>query len=257
MKRFGDTPYPIAKKIRTNVVDCDVIMQPDGYMTIHRPFTDDIKINLPVLQLTQLDRPELFYADALDVCSRYVPKIPGITDAFVKQFSLFKHEKTLEMLEVFSFCRERLLYNRYETDNPGHLFVAMQIFGGWWGGVARESFLVALRNECCAIDAARADDTVLSILAYICKCFGAAARTPLMPHMPDGAPPNPAAALTDYIVGVFPMLTRHREDIYKKIRDWHVPQFARDQKGEYRTTWASCNQVDRIKCLMEHQMKLK
>jgi hypothetical protein len=257
MKRAGNTPYPIPKKPKTIVVDCDVSMQPDGYMTIHRPFCDDIRVNLPVLQLTQLDRPELFYADALDTCRLFVPKIPNITAAFVGQLSLFKHAQTMEMLEAFSFCREHLLYNRYEADNPGHLFIAMQIFGGWWGGVARESFLVALRNECCAIDAATADDLVLSILAYICKCFGAAARTPLMPHLPEGAPPTPVSALVDYLVGMFPMLTRYREDIYKKIRDWHVPQFARDDKGVYRTTWASCNQIDRINCLMQHQLKRK
>ena len=133
--------------------------------------------------------------------------------------------------------------------------------------MAREIFLKCVREKCRVLKAeldrkhnvvtpdGKVDELVLGILSFICKCFGSAARTPLLPHIPFGGGPTIVSAFVDYLVGMYPNLSRCRDDLHKKIRDWHVPAYARDEKGSYRLTWESYNQVDRIKCMMEHQIK--
>ena len=267
-KRPGDISYPVPKKPRISSSECKVTTQIDGYMTISRLFFDDISFFLPVLKIAELDSADTFYPDALDSCRRFVPPMPGITTEFVAQLSNFKNAKTSEMVEMFKFTCDHLLYDKYDPDNPGHLFCALQIFGGWWGGLARETFIACLRAQCRRLkllldvqyrittSEAKTDELVIGVLSFICKCFGCAARTPLLPHVPFGAPPNPVSALVDYLVGMEPSLDKVRVDLFNKLRDWHVPAYARDAQGSFRAAWDPSNHVARLKALMSHQIAI-
>lgn len=264
MKRAAEF-NPVILQPTKKIKSCDVLLSPDGYLTIRKPI--DIKLFLPVLKIAELDTTDVFYPDVLDSCARYVPKLSGITDNFLNELSSFKHAQTKKMVQVFEFTRSKLMYGKYEADNPGHLYVALQVFGGWWAGVVRELFLKCVRNKCRELKTeldlkfkvntpdCKADELVLGILSFICKCFGCAARTPLLPHLPFSGPPSPVSAFVDYLVGMHPTLSLYRDELYYKIRDWHVPAYARDEKGEFRAIWESFNMVDRIKCIMEHQLK--
>lgn len=253
------------KRARVQEIDVETLST-EGLLIIKRPFHEDIRIFLPILKVTELDTSETFYSDAFETCNRFVPKLPGISKDFVEEFAKFKHVDTKKMLTIFEFARDRLQYDKFNGDNPGHLFIAMQIFGGWWGGVAREIFVKCLRGRGQSIKEeldkkfnivtpdSKVDEIALGVLASICKCFGSAARTPLLPHIPFGSPPNIVSTFTDYLVAIYPILFKYKDVIYKKMRDWHVPAYARDDKGVFRTSWESYNQVDRIQCMITHQI---
>jgi hypothetical protein len=227
---------------------------------------EDIKLFLPVLKIADLDKDDIFYADALDSCLKYLPKITGITFEFVAELSKFKNQETQKMVDLLIFTMSNLMYDKYDPDNPGHLFAAIQCFGGLWGSIAREHFSRVLRTKSKLIKASldtkfravlpdsKVDEIALGILSLIAKCFGSAARCPLLPHVPFGAPPCPVSAFVDYLITVHPSLGRCREDLYKQVFDWHVPKYMRDN-GVPTKSWNAANYVERLTLVVSHHAK--
>ena len=219
-----------------------------------------LRIHLPIVRRRELDGPEGFRSDVMLACNEFVPMIVGIGARFREKFAEFKHVDTPWMLRVFDFTCERLLYGMFNTDNPGHVFVAIQCFGSWWAGVATQVFASTLLTECVrlkpAASAAGELDMVIAVAACITKCFGCSARTPLIPHVPSGSPPDPVVLLADAVLAKFSECGVDRAELIQALYDWHVPRYMRGLH-RFRQIWMHQNHVDRTKALMEVALRQK
>lgn len=237
----------------------------DGFMVLRAPGTQEVHIYLPILKNKILDEPEGYNPDVLYASLKYVPQIKGIFDRFRQSFSNFHHADTIKMVAVLDYTKNNLLYNLFEPDNPGHVFVAMQCFGGLWAGVATQAFASTLLEMCKEIRDAmerttgvqnksgKEIDMMLGVVACICKSFGCSARTPIIPHYPGGSPPDPVVLLADTICVKYPQFKKSnlREDFIKVLRDWHVPKYMRLPGGKHRQQWLPQNHIDRTRAFME------
>ncbi len=214
----------------------------EGVLNIRITGKDEIKIKMPV---ADLDSPSNIYVGILESCKKHVPSVKEITKTFEHDLEAFKHPQSATMLSYLKLVMGTVLCDGYDQDNPGHLFVALQSFGGWWAGVAREIFLRCLRK---LYD--DRDDLVIECIALICKCFGSTATMPTMPRLPlGGSPPSPISALADYIIGIHPAVARYRDDLHNKIRVWHLPAYIRKHK--------ITNQEEKMKYMFETILKHK
>jgi hypothetical protein len=236
----------------------------NGFMEIKIvPTGENVLLYLPILKRTELDTVEGFQSDALYACNKYVPQLKGITDSFEERFSKFSHADTINMLRIFNFVRSKLMYGIYDSNNPGHLLISLQCFGGWWAGVASQIFNEVLLEKCEIFckeqkcdDQHKIYDMMMSILACICKAFGCSARTPLIPHMPQGGTgPDPVAIFADSIINRYPAYgVRHRrEELIKALKDWHIPKYVR-RESNIRQIWLPYNHIDRTALLINYNI---
>ena len=244
-----------------------VDIQDNATMVINTGVDPEVRLFLPILRNKALDEPEGFSADALIACSKIVPEISGITTKFRAAFAQYNHHNVPVMLKVFDYTRENLLYDLYNEHNPGHLFVLMHCFGGWWAGVATHIFANVVLEECQAfrlrleqqsntVAPASMDlDLMFGLLACICKAFGSSARTPLIPHYPQGTPPDPIALFADSIASRYQHLKRPdiRAQLINALIDWHVPVYMRQPKQ--RIIWQPHNHIDRARAFLEKYLK--
>ena len=234
-----------------------------GYLIIRTNSFPDVYIHLPIIKHKILDQPEGFAADALIACSKYVPEMPGIADRFRCKMSQYEHRDTAMLMSVYDFVRDNLLYGLFNPNNPGHLFVLIQCFGGYWAGIASQYYATILLEECTKYkmqkrsshqnedeDDRKEIDLMIGVIGCICKCFGCSARTPLMPHYPTGLPPDPVVLLADTIVYKHKHLQRgmFREELIKQLHNWQVPKYMRKHP---RNIWMSQNYIDRTKAFIE------
>lgn len=235
-----------------------------GFMVIKTGIDPEVQLYLPVLKDKTLDGPEGFSSDVLYQASKIVPEITGITSKYREAFSEFTHKDVPRMLQVFDYVRSNLMYGLYNENNPGHLFVLIQCFGGWWAGVATQIFASVLLRECSLFRIARAGpesmdlDLMFGMLACICKAFGTSARTPLIPHYPQGTPPDPIALFADTIASRYKHLKRPllREELIKSLINWHIPRYMRHLSQEKdRQLWQPHNHIDRTRAFMEKSLK--
>jgi hypothetical protein len=234
-----------------------------GYISIGTGIDQEVQVYIPILKLKILDEPEGYCPDALYACSKYVPEMKGVTDKFRDRLSQFHHRESDTALRVFDYARSNYLYGLYNPDNPGHLFVLIQCFGGWWAGIAAQMFAGVLMDWCVAYKTSMEENTgrisapgkeldlMIGLLACISKSFGISARTPLIPHYPSGSPPDPVALMADAIVTRHPHLRRFREDLMKALRDWHIPKYARTVTKDYKRIWLPHNHIERSRALMD------
>lgn len=241
----------------------------DGFMVVKGPGSREALVYLPILKKKILDEPEGHSPDVLYASLKYVPQLNGMYDRFKAALSAFSHSDTSRMVLVMEYTKQNLLYGLFNPDNPGHVFVAMQCFGGWWAGVAAQIFTATLLEMCKEFKVsiekstgARSADTkeldmVMGVLACICKSFGCSARTPIIPHYPGGAPADPVVLLADAMCSKYPHLKgpNVREGLLRALRDWHVPRYMRSSGGDYRRTWLAQNHVDRTRAFMEMALR--
>jgi hypothetical protein len=238
------------------VEECD-----SGFVTISGDKIAKGYVYLPIVKNKILDSPQGFEPDAMFACSKYVPEMPGISALFRQKLSAFAHCDTEIMLRMLDFVRDNLMYGFYNPNNPGHLFIVMQCFGGWWAGVASQIFASVLLEECTKYkqrsgntEPGKELDMMLGVISCICKSFGCSARMPLMPHYPSGSPPDPVVLLADTVIVKFPQFKRQREDLIKGLRDWHIPKYMRTTIRDARNIWLSQNQIDRTKAFIERNV---
>lgn len=236
----------------------------DGFMVLRAPGTQEVQIYLPILKNKILDEPEGYNPDVLYASLKYVPQIKGIFSRFRERLANFRHADTERMVAVLDYTKNNLLYNLFDPDNPGHVFVAMQCFGGWWAGVATQGFALTLLDMCKEIKDAmekatgvvqngKEVDMMMGVVACICKSFGCSARTPIIPHYPGGSPPDIVVLLADTICSKHPHFKKPsvREDFIRALRDWHVPKYMRLPSGKHRVQWQPQNHIDRTRAFME------
>ena len=234
-----------------------------GYISIGTGVDQEVQVYIPILKLKILDEPEGYCADALYACSKYVPEMKGVTDRFRERLGQFHHRESDIALRVFDYARANFLYNLYNPENPGHLFVLIHCFGGWWAGIAAHIFAGILLDWCVAYKASMEQNTgtvanqgkefelMIGLLACISKSFGISARTPLIPHYPSGSPPDPVSLMTDAITTRYPHLKRYREDLLKALRDWHIPKYVKMTTPDYKRMWLPQNHIERSRALMD------
>lgn len=238
----------------------------DGFMVLSIPHSrEEVQIYLPILKNKILDEPEGYSPDALYASAKYVPKMKDIFERFKQRFSLFQHGDTKRMVAVLEYVRQNLLYNLFDPDNPGHVFVLIQCFGGWWGGVAAQVFTGTLLEMCVEIKEAmekatgvrtigrKEMDMMMGVMACICRAFGCSARTPIIPHYPQGSPPDPVVLLADAICVKYHQFRKSdvRNDLIRSLRDWHIPKYMRVPGGKHRSAWLPQNHIDRTRAFME------
>ncbi len=238
----------------------------DGFMILRSPGTREVQIYLPILKNRTLDGPEGYSPDVLYASLKHVPSIKDIFGRFRQCFSNFHHVDTDRMVAVLDYTRNNLLYNLFDPDNPGHVFVAMQCFGGWWAGVATQAFATTLLEMCNEIKDAmekaagimhsksgKEIDMMMGVVACICKSFGCSARTPIIPHCPSGSPPDPVVLLADAICAKYPYFKKSnvRDNLLRALRDWHIPKYMRLPNGKHRQQWLPQNHIDRTRAFME------
>jgi hypothetical protein len=224
----------------------------DDCLIIKKPYTNDpiITLNLPAI-LSDLDKPNIKFLDIMELCKQYVPQLIGITDKFMENLKLLRIEKKEEILFYIDICRSSLLYDKFDGDNPGHLFVLILILGGIYGGIAREIYIKTL------IEKTMNDyDKAIKTLLIIIKCFGACGRFPLVPHMPYGVPPTPISALVDILIHKYPCIEKNREALNSALFDWHVPKYIKEdlilKNKSYITIWDHWNQQERLSVILKY-----
>lgn len=231
----------------------------DGVMTIsasrHRSARpEDFAVYLPILKKGILDTHEGLCPDALNACSKYVPEIKGISDKFTAQFvAITTHKDAQSMLSVFEYTKDNLMYGLYNGNNPGHLYVAIQCFGGVWAGIASQTFATVLLSMCADMKRAANSscseiDMAIGVIGCICKSFGCSARTPLIPRFPEGSPPDPNVLLSDAICAKHSALKPHRDSLARSLRDWHIPKCLRGPKSAQ--IWQPHCQIDRTRAFV-------
>lgn len=221
----------------------------DGYMVIeHKGNPEPVKIFVPVLKRNNvLNSREGFCADALDSCLKYVPQIPGMTTEFKSLLSNFDHRDSSDMLTIFQYTALTHMYHMYDENNPGHLMIALQCFGGWWAGLATQMFLSALLSRCKSLALMKnclregvEIDMALNVVACICKAFGCAATLPTIPVYPKTSKRvHPTSVMADLIGRKNDYFKKAgiRELLIHSLNDWSVPNYMKDSLKSYRLIW--------------------
>jgi hypothetical protein len=235
-----------------------------------------LAVSAPVVRQRSLDEPEGFFTDAMAACSAHVPQLAGFADEFRVELRKLQHppsshspsmSEAEQMLRIFDYTASRLLYDKFDGNNPGHVLIAAQCFSGIWGGVAAQCFAAVLVRRC-EVAAAAAQrqlnplEVAIAVLSSTAKCFGCSMRiAPLIPRWPDGNgnPPDPVVLLADALVARFPteLPFAHRDDLISALRAWHVPQSVRDSLPDWKRTWIPQRQYDRARSMMQLQMNVR
>ena len=238
----------------------------DGFLRLRTNAGVNLPFYVPVVKNASLDHPAGIQIDALTTCRDNVPAIEGIAEAFRAELRAFA-PTGLEMLEYFDFTAAHLMNGCFDPNNPGHVFVAMQCFGGWWAGIATQSFSSAMlklySREIERIAGrpvpGKELDMFVSVVGCICKAMGCSARCPLTPRWPTGgSPPDPVYLLADSIMARHPGAIAgdlERLQLVSALRSWHVPRCVRDCVKDYSRIWLPQSQVDRTKTIVELQLR--
>lgn len=232
-----------------------------------------LAVSAPIVRVKTLDEPAGFFADALAACSAHVPKLAGFADEFRGELRKLQHPPSArnptmseaeQMLRIFDVTTSRLLYDKFDGDNPGHVLIATQCFSGIWAGVAAQCFASVLVRRCEAAAAAAQRglnplEVAIAVLSSTAKCFGCSMRVaPLVPRFPDGTgnPPDPVVILADALVARFPseLPIAHRDDLIGALRAWHVPQSVVDSQPDWKRMWIPQRQYDRARAMMQMQL---
>ena len=242
-----------------------------GYLEIHIDTRRHEFVYVPISARVDIDKGECFFPDALVASTALLRDFPGITEEFRSRFFRINHPDVERMWQVCEYTQRHLLYNLYNPNNPGHLFVAIQCYGGWWAGMASQIFASVLLQKCeeavVAEEARRGsrapdrDDLVMMgvvvVIGAICKGMGASCRTPLIPHLPSGTPPDPVVLLADCIIQKqrWTLTPIERTQLIKELRVWHVPEIVRRTVPDYLKMWMPHCHIDRTRAIREIQLR--
>ena len=258
------------KRLDSSKIAATSVPTGGGFLKIATPCAE-ISISAPVAANVALDTVEGFFADALTACSANVPRLDGFGAEFRAEIhALYQPTATRsavadapQMLKIYDFTVARLLFDKFDGANPGHVFVALQCFGGLWAGVSSQTFAAVLVRRCNAVAHAKpglnALDLAVAVLASIAKCFGSSMRTAaIVPRWPDGAgtPPDPVVLLADALLARFPaeLPFADRSDLVLALRTWHVPRAARDAMPDWKLVWSPHRLYDRTRAMMQLQL---
>lgn len=241
-------------------------------INIHVYPSSSVSFSAPIVRITTLDEPAGFYTDALAACSAHVPRILGFGSDFRTRLLQLQHApnpccptigEAERMLNIYDYTVTRLLGDKFDGENPGHVLVALQCFSGVWSGVAAQCFALVLIAKCKAAAATRAgqavSELVVALLLSIAKSFGSSIRiAPLVPRWPDGfgMPPDPVVLLVDALAARYPSELPFvcRNNLIDAFRAWHVPRCVRDTVKDWKKIWTPQRQYDRARAMMQMQI---
>jgi hypothetical protein len=237
----------------------------------------EINVSAPIARVASLDEPAGFHSDAISACAAHVPRLEGFAEDFRAELRGLdgrqRHGRpefaaAPEMLRIYDFTVEHLLFGKFDGSNPGSVFVAAQCFGGLWAGVAAQAFAIVLVRRCTAAVAGSEAhrqrgmqplDLAIAVLSSMAKCFGCSMRiAPIVPRWPDdaGSPPDPVVLLADALVARFraELPFADRADLIEGLRAWHVPRSIHDAMPDWKRVWHPQRQYDRARSMMRMQL---
>lgn len=191
---------------------------------------DELTVWCPVTTLKYPDEIEGCFCDAFDSCSSIVPLLPGIGDTLVTYLGTTRRD-------YYDFCYKHLAYNKFNANNPGHVWLCMQCFAGEEGAMVRDFFLASVmelvRKQLKTATDGKIREMTCAVISYICKALGSCARGPIIPRIcGKGQPPDICKTLSDCICSIHPSATSCKGQLDSAIRRWQVPKWALDRGAE-------------------------